>query len=35
MPEELVGQAPVELFSPSIDPTQLMGGVAAIICVVR
>jgi hypothetical protein len=34
-PEELTGQAPVELFNPSITPIQLTGGLAAIICVVR
>src|SRR3954453_22719900 len=35
MPEEPVGQAPVELVNPSMAPTQLPGGLAAIICVVR
>src|SRR5262245_33865008 len=35
MPDELIGHAPVELLSPSMRPIQLMGGLAAIICVVR
>ena len=31
----MTGHAPVELLSPSGKPIQLMGGVAAVICVMR